>query len=156
MTGEKHHYDGWANGQAFCTCGSVFDSVQQFERHAGLTIPTAVPSEVAETTAGEREVEALFDCSCGHSIAEHNGLGCYARLSYTPLVTCECPLTDDRTHGELLAPRLAALLDRVRREEGERIAQAIEALPWARDFEDVGQKCADLARAASVGRGEGL
>lgn len=88
---------------------------------------------VAASTGTSEDEEALLDCECGHSLDEHNGLGCYARLSYEPLVQCSCALTDDRTHGELLAPRLATLLAAreaaARAEERERIAQAIEALP---------------------------
>src|SRR3546814_6100924 len=60
MTGECG-YDGWRNGTAFCACGGRFDSVQDFERHIGT--PTPVPSEVAETTAGEREVCPAKWCS---------------------------------------------------------------------------------------------
>jgi hypothetical protein len=57
------------------------------------------------------DAEALLDCECGHSLDEHNGLGCYARLSYTPLSTCGCALTDDRTHDQLLTLRLRARAD---------------------------------------------
>lgn len=52
-------------------------------------------------------------CSCGHGLDEHNGLGCYARLSYFPLVTCACTLTDDRAHGLIAAEELRAALDAV-------------------------------------------
>lgn len=52
--------------------------------------------------------EVLTSCECGHGLGEHNGLGCYARLSYEPLVTCSCALTDDRTDAELVAQRLPA------------------------------------------------
>lgn len=54
----------------------------------------------------EHAAEVLTSCECGHYLEDHNGLGCYARLSYKPLVTCECPLTDARTHADLVALRL--------------------------------------------------
>lgn len=54
---------------------------------------------------------------------------------------------------------LAAHDDRVRREEGERIAQAIEAERDAHGYSTNRpglDRAASIARAASVGRGEGL
>ncbi|MFZ5850352.1 MAG: hypothetical protein ACOYY2_03020 [Actinomycetota bacterium] len=69
-------------------------------------------NETARDTAREalERAERLLACECGHGLGEHNGLGCYARLSYQPLVTCPCELTDDRTYAELLAPRLDAIV----------------------------------------------
>ena len=63
--------------------------------------------------------EALLACECGHDMDEHNGLGCYARLSYEPLVKCDCRLTDDRTYADLLSPRLARLIAEERAEAFE-------------------------------------
>ena len=41
-------------------------------------------------------VEDIFLCPCGHHIGgTHNGLGCYGRISYNPLVVCECKHTDE-------------------------------------------------------------
>lgn len=76
----------------------------------------------AGAAAGERlraAVEALaFEwetggvaCACSHTLGEHNGLGCYAVLTYQPeRVVCGCPLTDDRHDGQLAASILRALL----------------------------------------------
>ncbi|WP_224279109.1 hypothetical protein [Nocardioides lacusdianchii] len=115
--------------------------------------PAPEPSEVAETTAGER-------CpGCGSVVSER-------------FQTCR-PVSVDVTQvgyrylagtwgyclhlGRDIKTTETPLLDRVRREEGERIAQAIEdgcdlpATPC--------RMCRDaalLARAASAGRGEGL
>ncbi|WP_020142324.1 hypothetical protein [Terracoccus sp. 273MFTsu3.1] len=52
-------------------------------------------------------------CECGHFVgSDHNGLGCYARLSYQPvLVTCPCKLTDDQDESEIVAKAIRALLD---------------------------------------------
>lgn len=54
------------------------------------------------------EAAALLLCECGHHLDYHNALGCYERLSYTPLVTCTCKLTDDRSSEDLLALNLHA------------------------------------------------
>ena len=65
------------------------------------------------------EIQALIDkyeqrgitCDCGHTLGEHNGLGCYGVVEYSPKrVTCACPLTDDRHDGELAAADLRAIL----------------------------------------------
>lgn len=65
----------------------------------------------AELTEAETELaESLLACECGHGLDTHNGLGCYARLSCDPVMTCLCVLTDDRTHAELLALRLPAYI----------------------------------------------
>ncbi len=61
--------------------------------------------------------ETLTDCECGHDLGQHNGLGCYARLSYNPLVTCMCPSTDDRTHEEVARANLLRVLDGDQRTE---------------------------------------
>lgn len=40
--------------------------------------------------------ENLGRCACGHwASGEHNSEGCYARISYDPLVKCDCK----RDHG---------------------------------------------------------
>jgi hypothetical protein len=57
------------------------------------------------------QFEECIPCACGHGLDQHNGLGCYARLSYKPLVTCACELTDDRHDGELAAAILRGLLE---------------------------------------------
>lgn len=175
MSGECG-YDGWRNGTAFCACSGRFDSVQDFERHIGT--PTPVPSEVAETTAGEREVEAL-----AYLFGEHASIGSDERKIGDEWVwgfDCECgeftPDTEVNEHlarAVLASPALAALLDRVRREEGERIAQAIEAKYLGPDsgrgydgseapdahcrnaYDEGLYDAAAIVRAASVGRGEG-
>lgn len=100
---------------------------------------------MAETTADEREVEALLAIILAASPG-------------TPTLTC-------RRIAEAI--HASPLLDRVRREEGERIAQAIEAQVHAFGQTDPGdplragliegyRDSARIARAASVGRGEGL
>jgi hypothetical protein len=51
-------------------------------------------------------------CQCGHSIGgEHNGVGCYARITYDPLVTCTCKLTDDQFESDIAESALRALLE---------------------------------------------
>jgi hypothetical protein len=63
------------------------------------------------------KVQALADewatggipCVCGHTLDTHNGLGCYERVSYEPLVKCDCELTDDRHDGQLAAAILRTL-----------------------------------------------
>lgn len=129
--------------------------------------PTPVPSEVAETTAGEREVlvEEL-------SRYRKHGVG------LSPVGA------DTAARAVLASDWLAALLDRVRREEGAKVlreaADDVQAVfdmqcpPRASHFADDdfgrGALCAHRwwdtvlgaslrrlrARAASVGRGEGL
>jgi hypothetical protein len=47
-------------------------------------------------------------CECGHGLGDHNGLGCYAALTYRPLSRCTCPLTDDRHDGQLAADLIHA------------------------------------------------
>lgn len=119
--------------------------------------PTPVPSEVAETTAGEREVEALAEAIWNAMPAHHVG---WRGLR-----------GDSRDFYLGIAERLMPTLDRVRREEGERIAQAIEneadrlSAGGCNPRHQQGQtdECnactafdiATIARAASVGRGEG-
>ena len=66
-----------------------------------MTDPTEAELDLAER---------LVACECGHGLDAHNGLGCYERLSYDPVMTCLCVLTDDRTDAELLALRLPAYL----------------------------------------------
>ena len=42
-----------------------------------------------------------LNCECGHDLGLHNGMGCYARLAYQPvLVTCPCELGDDRHESD--------------------------------------------------------
>ena len=123
--------------------------------------PTPVPSEVAETTAGEREVEALITAAADALMASRLTWSTHAdqcvewqREFWTAVASI------------ILTP---ALLDQVRREEGERIAQAIatsvspgfgmhrdgtEDSPAMAYVEGLGDATA-IARAASVGRGEG-
>lgn len=73
----------------------------------------------AERDALRDAITALADewltkgitCECGHSIGgEHNGLGCYSRLSYDPLVTCPCVQTDDQFESDIAEAALRALL----------------------------------------------
>ena len=65
----------------------------------------ALAARLAKVEAlAERWHEVGLVCECGHGLDQHNGLGCYARLSYAPLVTCECLETDDR-HEEEFAVR---------------------------------------------------
>lgn len=54
------------------------------------------------------EDDTLLECVCGHALWEHNGLGCYARISYKPLVVCTCALTDNRSEQEMLRANLLA------------------------------------------------
>ena len=112
--------------------------------------------DAAETTAGEREVEALADVLLASWAAQGS--------LHPPFDTDRDDARQDaRAH---VATHLAALLDRVRREEGERIAQAIEELPahyvqstrrggtgWVQAVQT--HEAVTIARAASVGRGEG-
>ena len=65
----------------------------------------AMAARLAKVEAlAERWREVGLVCECGHGLDQHNGLGCYARHSYAPLVTCECSETDDR-HEEEFAVR---------------------------------------------------
>lgn len=133
-----------------------------------VTTPTPVPSEVAETTAGEREVEEWEYALEGDWLVE-------VVNKHT------CGTGPDGYYGahepgcgSIPVANIGPLLDRVRREEGERIAQAIErqritcphhSMP---DCSPMLNGCsavirlrariavdASIARAASVGRGEG-
>lgn len=71
-----------------------------------MSTPTPVPSEVAETTAGEREVEALAE------VFRHVG----------------SPTRETLAHAVLASDWLAAHDDRVRREEGAKVLrEAAEA-----------------------------
>lgn len=127
------------------------------------TAPTPVPSEGAETTAGEREECAL----CGYSGDDETGWTITATGPTVALVcpTCAGPyvsliayLRHSMPSGQAISD-LHALLDRVRREEGERIAQAIERCRTkvlSAEHRDALDSAAHIARAASVGRGEGL
>lgn len=118
--------------------------------------PTPVPSEVAETTAGEREVEALAKLiETREELREVYRVWSERRQNLSDLTR---RLDENaRQIADALTP---AVLDRVRREEGERIAQAIEAgvLPShpSDHYKDGFRRAAQIARAASVGRGEGL
>lgn len=123
--------------------------------------PTPVPSEVAETTAGERECyrevvpRAYIDRILAQFPMDEHGIGHIADCGYDANdERCECYTLPGR-----LTIVLAALLDRVRREEGERIAQAIEAHAEANlgpESRRHYNAAARIARAASVGRGVGL
>lgn len=62
-----------------------------------------------ETLADRWPTEGI-PCECGHTLDTHNGLGCYERLSYEPLVKCDCKLTDDRHDGMLAAVVLRAVI----------------------------------------------
>lgn len=62
-------------------------------------------ADVLRTLADDPD---LLNCACGHGLGEHNANGCYARLSYTPLVTCSCTKDDDRHGGLLLRDNLLA------------------------------------------------
>lgn len=120
---------------------------------------TPVPSEVAETTAGEREVEALAKAIAGASDDEWLGTSAWDR---------SCAMGDAR--AVLASGWLAALLDRVRREEGAKVlreaADAIvlpgsESTGFYSGEVDAGYREAErhaedwlIARAASVGRGD--
>jgi hypothetical protein len=54
---------------------------------------------------------AGITCACGHYVGgEHNGNGCYAVVTYTPLVRCSCTLTDGQDEDAIVADRLRALL----------------------------------------------
>lgn len=103
--------------------------------------PTPVPSEVAETTAGEREVEALLAVILAASPG-------------TPTLTC-------RRIAEAI--HASPLIDRVRREEGAKVLRRLADqwdLTWNRGHDKSVHPYSDdlrtAARAASVGRGEGL
>ena len=75
------------------------------ERAAVEAERDALRATVARVEAlAERWHEVGLVCECGHGLDQHNGLGCYARHSYAPLVTCECSETDDR-HEEEFAVR---------------------------------------------------
>ena len=38
---------------------------------------------------------SIWNCTCGHDASgEHNSGGCYGRISYDPLVVCDCTQTD--------------------------------------------------------------
>lgn len=154
--------------------------------------PTPVPSEVAETTAGEREdygpteyIEEEHDCDG----SDEHPLPCW------PACTTRTPAEPDAREAEALAkvigaevwrihgpestdedsaamdgediaravlasPALAALLDRVRREEGEKVLrEAADALGHRWQSDPIPSASIVYAalrdRAASVGRGEG-
>lgn len=63
-----------------------------------------------EALAVRLETEGIT-CRCGHYVGgDHNGLGCYARLSYDPLVTCPCELTDDQEDSLIAAGYVRDLL----------------------------------------------
>lgn len=80
--------------------------------------PTPVPHDLppAETTAGEREVKAL-------------AADVWNDFEGSPFIDITCRDAESIARSVLASRSIAALLDRVRREEGARIAQAIEALP---------------------------
>ncbi len=114
--------------------------------------PTPVPSEVAETTAGEREVENDL-----HPAEPDAG-------TVEALIVLIEEHTDvagwEAAHAILASDWLAARDDRVRREEGERVlASAAFDIAHTKGGEILGRYDAMRwlrARAASVGRGEGL
>lgn len=124
---------------------------------------TPAPSEVAETTAGEREVPRpvldVAPCGCRHpKIAGCDHEPDAGEVDTALIVTS---LVVGHVSGaEAIAAldrQIAAHDDRVRREEGERIAQAIEAeAAEGLRLHPQLRRAARIARAASVGRGEGL
>ena len=63
-----------------------------------------------EALAVEFEMGGIV-CACGHDVGtEHNGMGCYARISYQPLTKCPCMKTDDQDLGDLAAAKVRGLL----------------------------------------------
>lgn len=171
------------SGERCCPGAGSMAHVRGCANHPEHT-PTPVPSEVAETTAGEREVEAL--------LAEHEYLlnyrsGAICSCGHVPEIIPKSLQTQQDYHRAHIATILAALLDRVRREEGAKVLreaaerhvaelvccdvfERLHEKPSA-DWTDAertemrrhaicywGAACAegDLDRAASVGRGEGL
>jgi hypothetical protein len=64
-----------------------------------------------EALAAKWETEGIT-CRCGHYAGhDHNSRGCYAVVTYSPLVRCACPLTDAQSEDELAAEALRAALD---------------------------------------------
>lgn len=138
MTGEKLH--------RYCVQHPDDACVSCYSRQSTPT-PTHVLSEVAETTAGEREVEAWADVLLASWAAQGS--------LHPPLDTDRDDARQD-ARAILASPALAALLDRVRREEGAKVLrEAAVAFAWAGGDEDY-RAFRDWLRdrAASVGRGD--
>jgi hypothetical protein len=127
MSGERHGYDGWLNGQAFCLCGSTFPSMDAFESHVGMTTP--VPSE-ADPGTGERETETLDAVIAEGELSlslHRTGL---LNLSLSDSLDIDCwDAARAVLASDWLASHDAATADRVRQETAEGIAAAIERLP---------------------------
>lgn len=75
-------------------------------------------AEVAKLRLAIRQLAERLEsegitCECGHDIGgEHNSLGCYARLSYQPvLVTCPCRRDCDQSEADIVAGHIRAVLE---------------------------------------------
>ena len=70
-------------------------------------------------------VSELFLCPCGHDISdEHSSLGCYAHISYRPLVGCNCDRTDEE-EADVIRANVQSLIDKAEAEG------ATKGLLWA-------------------------
>lgn len=116
--------------------------IERAERYEDERAATPEPSEVAETTAGEREVEALAKvlieegAGVGSSI---HGWRCEYPDRYGP---CDC--VDETARAILDSPALAALLDRERREA------KVEALRIEADLIGRGTCCPECDGVADM------
>lgn len=99
----------------------------------------------AELAALRGRIEGLADeiertgvtCACGHYVGgEHNGNGCYAVITYTPLVRCSCTLTDGQDEDAIVASRIRALLADER--EGAGRCQAVHVVEPSRFHDNAG------------------
>lgn len=86
----RHIYEGHARAALIAAHAVTADLLPVPQADDG-----AIEDVVARAAAVIHEHEGI--CSCGHdSSVEHNSNGCYARISYEPLTTCDCTLD----HGE--------------------------------------------------------
>lgn len=126
----------------------------------GCTYPTPVPSEVAETTAGERQVSAddryRVEAILRKAARDHLGIA--------EGFVWDSGISSDQADALLTSDWLAAHDDRVRREEGAKVLREAADDARAALINEIGSGHTTTYsvrrwlndRAASVARGEGL
>lgn len=82
------------------------EAAKRDEARADLAALRAAVTNLAD----EWQTEGIT-CECGHYVGtDHNSLGCYGVVTYTPLVRCSCKLTDNQDADDIAAARLRSLL----------------------------------------------
>lgn len=88
------------------------DVVRQ-QRDDALDEVADLRATVARVREGlDRMESGGINCACGHNIGgEHNSLGCYARISHEPLVTCSCTRDCDQSEADIAVGMIRSVLD---------------------------------------------